>query len=683
MFKLRFTVYILLPALLSLVQLKSGCSFEMYSFDDTPGLGRVFDGIGAISGGGATSKLLVGYPDKQRNEILDYLFKPNFGASFQIIKVEIGSDTQSTDGTESAHMRTPDEENYERGYEWWLMMEAKKRNPDIKLYGLPWGFPGWVGGSTGNIYDDPDRTSMYVVKWINGAKVHYNLTVDYVGIWNERMYNTTYIKTLRKNLDANGLQSTKIIAADYASWYSWETLTEEILADPQLAAAVYGIGVHHAETYSSASAIATGKPLWASEDYSTFNNQTGAGCWARTLNQNYVNGNLTGCIAWALITSWYFDLPYFGHGLMNAFEPWSGHYEVSSPIWATAHTTQFTRVGWKYLKHGSGVGKLTRGGSYVSLVSPDRKDFTIVIETMSYDGSLCFHPNISKWYEVSPQNITLVFDGNLAGITYMNSFFTQLHTAGEPTIFKPLAPMKVENDRLDLYLGVDQILTLTTLGHGRKGQHPRPPPSEPFLLPYTQDFENYSINEEPYLFAQQIGSFEVHQAGGSHGQVMRQMTLRMTVPFCNQTAAGITIIGNTNWTDIYGEADVYNEGTDASKGVFIAARVSKRGCKTNSSQGVFFFFYPEENAYQLAPTLDRGSILQGGYVRGVNKGWNNISLNIQGTTAVGKVNDEIVFTYSNLPYEPNQGFVAVGTGSLGYADFDNVKIMSPSGTYVP
>ncbi|XP_046548398.1 galactocerebrosidase-like isoform X2 [Haliotis rubra] len=483
MLRFRFSKHMLFTSVLSLVLWNSGSSFEMYTFDDTPGLGRVFDGIGAISGGGATSKLLVGYPERQRSEILDYLFKPNFGASFHILKVEIGSDTQSTDGTESTHMRTPDEENYDRGYEWWLMLEAKKRNPDIKIYGLPWGFPGWVGGSTGNIYDDPDRTSMYVAKWIMGAKVHHNITVDYVGIWNERMYNTTYIKTLRKNLDANGLQNTMIIAADYASAFSWVTLTADILADPQLAAAIYGIGVHHAETFSSKSAIATGKPLWASEDYSTPNNQTGAGCWARTLNQGYVNGNLTGTIAWAMITSWYFDLPYFGHGLMNAFEPWSGHYEVSSPIWATAHTTQFTRAGWRYLKHGSGAGKLSQGGSYVALVSPDGKDFTIIIETM-------------------------------AGITYFNSFFTQLHAPGEPTIFKQLPPIMVENNRLDVYLGVNQILTLTTLGHGRKGQYPTPPPSKPFPLPYTQDFESYRVNEEPYLFAQEIGSFEVHQAGG-------------------------------------------------------------------------------------------------------------------------------------------------------------------------
>ena len=39
-------------------------------------------------------------------------------------------------------MHSKDDLNYERGYEWWLMVEAKKRNPDILLYGLPWAFPG-------------------------------------------------------------------------------------------------------------------------------------------------------------------------------------------------------------------------------------------------------------------------------------------------------------------------------------------------------------------------------------------------------------------------------------------------------------------------------------------------------------------------------------------------------------
>lgn len=39
------------------------------------------------------------------------------------------------DGTEPSHMHYPNDENYFRGYEWWLMREAKKRNPNITLIG--------------------------------------------------------------------------------------------------------------------------------------------------------------------------------------------------------------------------------------------------------------------------------------------------------------------------------------------------------------------------------------------------------------------------------------------------------------------------------------------------------------------------------------------------------------------
>lgn len=39
------------------------------------------------------------------------------------------------DGTEPSHMHYEADENYFRGYEWWLMKEAKKRNPNITLIG--------------------------------------------------------------------------------------------------------------------------------------------------------------------------------------------------------------------------------------------------------------------------------------------------------------------------------------------------------------------------------------------------------------------------------------------------------------------------------------------------------------------------------------------------------------------
>src|ERR1700722_8276684 len=100
----------------------------------------------------------------------------------------------------------------------------------------------------------------------------------------------------------------------------------------------------------------TGKPLWASESFSS-SFKAGA-CWTRLLNRNYVLGGLTSSIAWNLIAAYYDQLPWTGDGLMHAPQPWSGFYEVDQVIWATAHFTQFTEATtWSYLHNGSGAGR--------------------------------------------------------------------------------------------------------------------------------------------------------------------------------------------------------------------------------------------------------------------------------------------------------------------------------------
>src|ERR671938_1307098 len=131
--------------------------------DGTQG-GRTFDGIGAISGGGGNSRLLVDYPEPQRGQILDYLFRPGYGAALQVLKVEIGGDTNSTDGAEPSHMHTRTDLNCDRGYEWWLMAQAKARNPNIKLAALSWGAPGWVGGSAPTFWTQD--TIDYLTAWL-------------------------------------------------------------------------------------------------------------------------------------------------------------------------------------------------------------------------------------------------------------------------------------------------------------------------------------------------------------------------------------------------------------------------------------------------------------------------------------------------------------------------------------
>jgi hypothetical protein len=158
--------------------------------------GRVFEGLGGVSAG-ASTRLLIDYPPAQRAEILDYLFKPGFGASLQHLKVEVGGDVNSTDGTEPSHMRVAGEENYERGWEWWLMREAQNRNPDLTLDALCWGAPGWVGG--GEFYSP--ETADYLAKFLTGALREHGLVIRTLGIWNEKPYSIDWIKLLRRRLD--------------------------------------------------------------------------------------------------------------------------------------------------------------------------------------------------------------------------------------------------------------------------------------------------------------------------------------------------------------------------------------------------------------------------------------------------------------------------------------------------
>ena len=66
---------------------------------------------------------------------------------------------------------------------------------------------------------------------------------------------------------------------------------------------------------------------------------------------------------------------------MHAFQPWAAWYVVPASIWATAHYTQFSAIGWHYLRVGAGAGMLAQGGSYVTLFNNATADFSISEES--------------------------------------------------------------------------------------------------------------------------------------------------------------------------------------------------------------------------------------------------------------------------------------------------------------
>jgi len=136
-----------------------------------------FDGVGGLSAG-ASSRLLWDYPEELAADILDALYAPNHGAGLSICKVEIGGDCQSTDGTEPSHMHSRDDLSCDRGYEFWLLREAHRRNPAIKTYGLSWGVPHWVGNGS---FFSADNWH-YQTQFALCVRTSLGFELDYIGI---------------------------------------------------------------------------------------------------------------------------------------------------------------------------------------------------------------------------------------------------------------------------------------------------------------------------------------------------------------------------------------------------------------------------------------------------------------------------------------------------------------------
>ncbi|XP_039993229.1 galactocerebrosidase isoform X2 [Xiphias gladius] len=644
------------------------CSCHNYVLDDKVGLGRVFDGIGGLSGGGATSRLLVNYAEPYRSQILDYLFKPNFGASLHILKVEIGGDAQTTDGTEPSHMHYENDENYYRGYEWWLMKEAKKRNPNITLIGLPWAFPGWVGHGKNWPYDFPDITAAYVVNWILGAKQYHDLDIQYVGIWNERNYDSKYIKVLRNMLDKVGLTDVGIIAAD-GDW----SIANSTIVDPCLNDSVEVIGAHYPGTTTVREALETQKKLWSSEDYSTFNDEIGGGCWTRILNQNYVNGHMTATISWNLVASYYEELPFGRDGLMTAEEPWSGNYVVESPIWITAHTAQFTQPGWTYLQT---VGHLAQGGSYVALTD-GKGNLTVVIETMTHDHSACIRPPLPP-FNVTFQNATFQMKGSFASIKELQVWRSQFNfKTKKPSFFEKLTPLKLLDGSFTLNLAEDEVYTLTTITTGQRGTYPDPPPSARFPKVYKDDFNvrNSPFSEAPD-FADQTGVFEYYinlTDPGPHVFTLRQVLTQRPITWATDADQTISVIGDYLWQNLTVSCDVFMESVNTG-GVFIAARVDKGGQSIRSAKGVFFWVFADGN-YKVTNDLAGQTVLAEGQSGTRAYGWHTLSLTVKGQYASGLLNGYTLWKNA-VVLTPKNGWAAIGTHSFELAQFDNFAVVA-------
>jgi hypothetical protein len=622
--------------------------------------GRVFDGVGAISGGGGNSRLLVDYPEPQRGQILDYLFKPGYGAAMQILKVEIGGDTNSTSGAEPSHEHTRGPVDCNRGYEWWLAGQAKARNPNIKLYGLSWGAPGWIGG--GNFWS----TDMinYLLDWLGCASSH-GLTVDYLGGWNEKGHNNTWYENLRSALDSHGYGAVKIVASDEFGWGA----ADDAVRDPAFARAVSVFGSHYVCGYrssqancpSSANAVATGKPLWASENGSDDYNG-GANALARGINRGYLDGKMTAYINWPVIAAITPNIPWATTGVAVASQPWSGNYSIGKNAWVMAQTTQFAAPGWRYLDSSSGyIGGNRANGSYVSLRSPNGSDYSTVIETMDATAA---------------QTLTFTVTGGLAQGT-AHVWSTNVRSNNPADYFLHNADLTPAGGSYSLTVQPGYVYSITTTTGQGKGTATSPGQAG-LPLPYRDSFDSYPIAGEAKYLMDQQGSFEAAACGGGRsGRCVRQMSEQAPIYWTSQLAEPYTLLGDLSWSNYTVSSDVMLEKSGYAE---LIGRASGYAFQSPANLNAYYFRITDAGRWSILSNNTSGNVrtLAAGTTAALGTGrWHILALQFNGTTITATIDGTTVGSVNDATWGAGQ--IGYGTGQGVTAQFDNLSITPGSG----
>ncbi|MCL2554739.1 MAG: galactosylceramidase [Actinomycetia bacterium] len=628
---------------------------------DGNGTGRVFDGVGAISGGGGTSRLLVDYPEPQRDQILDYLFKPGYGAGLQILKVEIGSDTNSSNGAEPSHMRTPTEVNCNRGYEWWLMEQAQKRNPDIAFYGLEWGAPGWFSGgfwSADNI--------RYLTAWLGCAKQH-GLNIDYLGGWNEKGWDAAWYEQLKTTLVREGYGRVKIVAADNAGWQ----VATDMKNDPAFDQATDVVGIHYpcsaVHCSSSADALSLDKPLFASE--SGWNNYlTGATRLAAEMNHEYVDSRITAFINWPAVYAWYPTVQMQGSGLLRANEPWTGHYELGPTLWTVAQTAQFTHPGWSYIDSASGY--LDGGGTYVTLRSPGpRPQYTTVFETTGASA---------------PQSVDLAPTGPLPHGT-LHRWSTTLESTDPADWFVHGADVHAGADGgYGVTLQPGTVTTLTTVAGGKSAAAAKAPASKPMALPYRESFDGYRTGATPRYVSDMEGAFQVAPCSPApqdaatnrkHDQCLQQVIT--TKP--NQWArvpGPLTLVGDATWGDyaVSVKARIPQGGTTSLMGR-VVNQLNLVGTGRVTAWEGYSLKVSDSGAWSLdvlAPDKTTRVLASGTLPAPVDGAWTGLRLSFSGPRITAEVNGSTLADVTDTTY--SQGQVGLGLDAYAAGQFDDLAV---------
>ena len=361
---------------------------------------------------------------------------------------------------------------------------------------------------------------------------------------------------LRPTLDAHGFSKVKLQAPDDDEKF-WQVF-DSLEKDPELDRLISAVGYHyvdgrqpwkidqHGGREATAKAIKSGKPLWASEEWSQSGKQwgdKGALYLARLMNKLYTRDRITKYEIWCPIDSIYNQIIWADTGAMQADTPWSGHYTIWPSVWAIAHTTQFAEPGWVYLDGACAQNDAdTWRGSHVALRDPKTGDWSVVVVTGEKRSiRLSLAPGLKR----GPVHVW---------------------KSSEAEQFVEQQPLTLRDNAVELELEPDSIYTITSTTGQQKGSYGTPPVRKPFPFPFEETFDACHPGDTPRFFSDQKGTFEVSarpEGGCCLAQIMPEQGILW---MGNKLLKPHTLFGDADWQNCAVEADVFLAGGDVEIG---------------------------------------------------------------------------------------------------------------------
>lgn len=554
-----------------------------------------------------TSRLLMDYKwehPQVYQQVLQHLFGGQHPL-MRMLKVELGSDSNTSCGTEPAPQRAADEPaNVARGMGFQLIADAKKIQPDLKTCMLRWAEPGFLRPSWRQVKsDDPDEKVpteafeamyQYYKQTVIAAWQAYGYLFDYIdpdrNETKHPMYR--YLKWFANRLKTDQADFPK--GFPVADYHAIKLITSDqnygtdmgtaLLNDPELQAVIPAVGYHYntddgPDKPFTKIADQLHKEVWYSEGiapvtFGTLRTQdtTGIGIGgpmsaldvANRLVKSYARSRRSLYIFQPAIGGLYPGAKYPGKQLLEMDTPWSGYFQQDTVALAVMHHfTDFAVTGWRdqtaaknwryvpsaTVSEVAGTENLTQAfgaASVMTLVAPDETDYTVM---------LINDTSAPQTYQITVKNLAAATKPLYVWQTWADDA-GKIHDREKTTTLTPV------NGNVTVTIEPRAIISATTADFQPQALLPNPDVKTD--QPLQQDPENHVLFHDDYSYADMPadyltrrggtpkyttdmdGAFEVVEQDGKRGLQQKITEQSRALAWETQTDPNFTV-GDIRW----------------------------------------------------------------------------------------------------------------------------------------